>query len=102
MYPFEPMFQAVTATPTCTANFREIDLVTNRNSLRKLLNFASGDVDKNFRIDLDVIHSTLFLTRHEQSSEELTQKMLSQSYGHNFERACTEYEEGLDESTGYR
>jgi len=72
-----------------------------RNSLRKLLDFASRDVYETFRIDLDIVQSTLFMTRHEESSEELAHEMLSQSYGHNFEKACTEYEERLAESTGY-
>jgi len=96
------MFQAVSATPACTVNFAEIDLVTNRNSLRNLLNFASGEVYENFRIDLDIVQSTLFLTRHEESTEELVQGTFSQGYGHNFEKYCTVHEEGLAESTGYR
>jgi len=102
LYPFEPVFQAVSATPACTIDFADIDLVTNRNSLRNLLNFASGEVYENFRIDLDIIQSTLFLTRHEESTDELVQGTFSQGYGRNFEKYCTAHEEGLAESTGYR
>ena len=78
-----------------------VHLVTNRNSLRKLLNFASGRVPESFRIDVNMVHDTLFLTRRERSTRDLIQGNRNAGYGHNFEKAFTKAEAGLEESSGH-
>jgi hypothetical protein len=54
-------------------DFGEVNVVTNRNSLRKLLNFASGRVPMNFRTDVNMVHGTMFLTRRERSTTDKIQ-----------------------------
>lgn len=100
VFPFEPMFAALDLMKP-DFDFGEVDVVTNRNSLRKLLNFASGRVQESFRIDVNMVHSTMFLTRRERNTTEKIQGPRNAGYGHNFERAFTEMEKGLEESSGH-
>ena len=44
---------------------RDLDLVTDRNYPRKLLRFASEDVDQSFRIDVKIQGGVMFLCRWE-------------------------------------
>ena len=99
MFPFEPMFAALDLMKP-DFDFGEVDVVTNRNSLRKLLNFASGRVSESFRIDVDMVHRTMFLTRRERVRRTKSGAR-NAGYGHNFERAFTEMEKGLEESSGH-
>jgi len=57
-YPFEPMFAALDVMKP-SFEFGGVDIVTNRNSLRKLLNFASGFVPESFRIEHKRVHPPL-------------------------------------------
>jgi hypothetical protein len=82
-------------------DFSGVDLVTNRNSLRKLLDFASGRISDSFRIDVNLVNSTLFLTRRERSTRNVIQGFRNSGYGHNFERAFTKPQEGLEDSNGH-
>lgn len=82
-------------------NFTSVDLVTNRNSLRKLLDFAEGRVRDSFRIDLSIIGGTLFLSRHERKLREKLNAYNSAGFGHNFEKAFSAPQEGLEGSTGH-
>lgn len=82
-------------------DFGEVDVVTNRNSLRKLLNFVSGRAPMSFRIDVNMVHGTMFLTRRERSTTEKIQGSRNAGYGHNFERAFTKAEKGLEKSSGH-
>lgn len=82
-------------------NFTGVDLVTNRNSLRKLLDFAEGRARDSFRIDLSIIGETLFLTRHERNARQKLNNHNNSSFGHNFENAFSEPQEGLEDSTGH-
>lgn len=100
MFPFEPMFAALDLMKP-DFDFGEVDVVTNRNSLRKLLNFASGRVSESFRIDVNMVHRTMFLTRRERSTTDKIRGSRNAGYGHNFERAFTEMEKGLEESSGH-
>src|SRR2546421_3858542 len=99
-YPFEPMFAALDLMKP-DFNFGGVDLVTNRNSLRKLLHFASGRPQQSFRIDIKLVQSTLFLTRREKKTREVIRKAMSAGYGHNFERAFTKPLDGLEDSSGH-
>ncbi|KAK3614166.1 hypothetical protein LTR56_027430 [Elasticomyces elasticus] len=46
----------------------DVDIIANRNSLRKLLDFAAGRSQDPFRIDLHLVRQTLFLTLREESA----------------------------------
>lgn len=99
-YPFEPIFQALSVVNP-EYNFTSVDLVTNRNSLRKLLDFAEGRARDNFRIDLSIVGETLFLSRHELKTREKLTKHGHAGFGHNFEKAFSEHQESLRDSTGH-
>jgi hypothetical protein len=99
-YPFEPMFAALDLMKP-DFNFGGVDLVTNRNSLRKLLHFASGRAQHSFRIDIKLVQSTLFLTRREKKTRDVIRKAMDVGYGHNFEHAFTKPLDGLEDSSGH-
>src|SRR4051794_20911785 len=69
-YPFEVAFRA---TELMRPGFRfdDVDVVVNRNSLRKLLDFCHGRAKDSFRIDLYMVHNTLIIERREKSVKEL-------------------------------
>jgi hypothetical protein len=84
------------------ANFRDVDVLTNRNSLRHLLGFAQGRVEKSFRIDLYIIQNTLILSRHEKQTRQRITPSQYVGFGHNFESAFTKPEPGLNSSGHHR
>jgi hypothetical protein len=99
-YPFEPMFAALDLMKP-DFDFGGVNVVTNRNSLRRLLNSASGRVPGAFRSDANLVQNTLFLTRREQSTREVLQGSRHTGYGHNFERRFTNQQNGLEDSSGH-
>jgi hypothetical protein len=52
-------------------DMRDIDLVTDRNSFRKLLRFVSGNMDRPVRIDVKVHGSVMFLCRWETELKQI-------------------------------
>jgi hypothetical protein len=82
-------------------NFTGVDLVANRNSLRKLFAFAAGRMRESFRIDLHMVQKTLFLTRRERNLRELIRGRGNSRFGHSFERAFSIPQLGLEKSTGH-
>lgn len=98
-YPFEPLFQALSVMKQ-TVSFKDVDVVTNRNSLRKLFNFVRGRPSGDFRIDMHIVRDTLFLTRRERNVRDVLHGSLD-SFGHGFERACVTQEEHLKDSTAH-
>lgn len=83
-----------------TVSFKDVDVVTNRNSLRKLFNFVSGRPYSDFRIDMHLVKDTLFLTRRERNIREVLHGSHG-SCGHGFERACVTQEDHLRDSTAH-
>jgi hypothetical protein len=83
-----------------TVSFQNVDVVTNRNSLRKLFNFISGRSYSDFRIDIHMVKNTLFLTRREKNIREVLHGSQG-SFGHGFERACVTQSEHLQDSTAH-
>lgn len=83
-YPLEPLFRSV---KICSPNFEfsQVDVVTDRNNLRKLLNFVEAQADESFRIDFQRVGNMLVLIRCEERSS-----MLCDDYGKDFEQKCTE------------
>ncbi|CCO28808.1 hypothetical protein BN14_02806 [Rhizoctonia solani AG-1 IB] len=104
MHPLEPTFRAISVTQEGIGNkFKlseeNIDIVTDRNSLRKLMRFITFHGpnrdhrygrNREFRIDVQLAPNgrTLVLTRHEESLIDTSTGF--KGYGHNFEKATTE------------
>ena len=99
-YPFEPVFGALSIMNP-DFDFSDVDLVTNRNSLRKLLDFTKGRASDSFRIDLNLIKDTLFLTRRERNTREMVYGNKNSGFGHNFERAFTRPQAGMEDSSSH-
>lgn len=79
----------------------DVDLVTNRNSLRKLFDLAAYKSSDSFRIDLSVIHNTLLLIRHERYVREVLGGTRPSGFGHNFQHAISKPELGLEDTTSH-
>ncbi|KAK5113790.1 hypothetical protein LTR62_003174 [Meristemomyces frigidus] len=80
----------------------DIDIIVNRNSLRKLLDFAAGKRQDPFRIDLHLVHQTLFLTRREKSARVMMGcNRNTRGYGQNFEKTFTTPVAGLNSSSSH-
>ena len=80
---------------------KPIGLTTNRNSLRKLLQFASGEVARSWRIDVDIIEDTMFFTRWEENQALIITGSRNSGYGHEFEKAFLSSDSSLQESSGH-
>lgn len=91
--PFIPLFSALRAANP-SFSFAGVDLLTNRNSLRKLLGVAENRPSQSFRIGATLVRDTLVLFRREHSLREfLPAKGGGASYGHGFEAAFTARED---------
>ena len=99
-YHFEPIFQALSAVGS-GFRFDDVDLVTNRNNLRKLWKWVEGGARHSFRIDLDIIKDTLFMTRWEANDSTLRSGSHTPGYGSNFEKTCSTQKDGLRDSTDH-
>lgn len=82
-YPLESLFRAV---QICSPgfDFKNIDFATDRNNLRKLLNFVEGSADEAFRIDFQKVGNLVALIRHEEQTS-----MFCDDYGKDFENKYT-------------
>ncbi len=61
-YPAEALFRSL-AVMQPGLSMQDFDLVTDRNCLRKLLRFVSSEVDRSFRIDVQIQGDVMFLCR---------------------------------------
>lgn len=94
-YPFEVVFRAVESMNP-TFRFNSVDILLNRNSLRKLHDFCLGRVQDSFRVNLYLVNSTLivemcFVLRGSAQT----------GFGHNFERAVTRLPPDLVDSSAH-
>ncbi|CAE6471854.1 unnamed protein product [Rhizoctonia solani] len=102
-YPLEPDLLAIEVSQGADPNFKlseeMIDIVTNRNNLRKLIDFAnSGTTNRgkhradHFRIDAQLAPNgrTMVLTRYETQASCRQQNEQFIGFDHIFERMCTE------------
>ncbi|KJZ68351.1 hypothetical protein HIM_12260 [Hirsutella minnesotensis 3608] len=99
-YPFETLFQA-TACMRHSFRFDDVDIVVNRNSLRKLLDFCCGRVKQVFRLNLSLVHNTLVIERYEKSARQLIRGSRNSGWGHAFEQAFTKFPTAIQESSGH-
>lgn len=100
IHPFEPVFQAMFITNP-DMRLDEVDIIVNRNSLRKLFDFASGKKQDAFRMDLHMVKDTLFICRRERNFGSLVHGPHDPGFGHSFENAFTKTEEELNSSGGH-
>ncbi|KAK6517517.1 hypothetical protein TWF281_004168 [Arthrobotrys megalospora] len=100
-YPFESLFRAaVSMNPSF--RFDDIDIVVNRNSLRKLLDFSKGVSQDNFRVNLLIVNNTLFIERCERSATMMIRgSHQTPGYGKSFEQAFTRSPDGMDRGAGH-
>ena len=80
--------------------FDNVDVVVNRNSLRKLFNFCCGRSQQGFRLNLMLVHNSLFVERCEGNDSRLTGDFQT-GWGRNFERQFTKLPSGEEESTSH-
>ncbi|KAI1498341.1 hypothetical protein F5X99DRAFT_420649 [Biscogniauxia marginata] len=99
-YPFRPLFQSL-ASMKPQLCFDDVDVVVNRISLRKLLDFCEGRVRESFRINLSLVGDTLFIERCERSLRSFIKRSHVPGYGRSFEEAFTKYPRGLEDSIGH-
>jgi hypothetical protein len=81
--------------------FDNVDVIVNRNSLRKLLDLCQGSCSESFRIKLFMVHNTLVIERSEKSAQIMLRGSGNSGYGHNFKRACTQLSPELSDSSGH-
>lgn len=95
-YPLEPLFRALQAENP-GFELGDIDLVTDRNNIRKLLRFVQGSSSENFEIQVEIAGSkTAVFTRVEIKTKDIIRDF--RGFGHNFEKA---YTKGIPGSTGH-
>lgn len=97
-YPLEPLFRAL-FTVNSDFDLASIDLVTDRNNLRKLLRFISNEDDKPFIIAVQRLGTTTLFTRTEERTSEYVTSF--RGFGHEFEKAYTKWPSGMENSTGH-
>ena len=100
-YPLLPLFAAVEHLDP-NFPFTSMDIITDRNNLRKLTRFVEGPISSegDFRIDMQLVgESTVLFVRHEEKALESAPER--HGYGHNFEKITTEFYPGCEESIGH-
>ncbi|KAK4185250.1 hypothetical protein QBC35DRAFT_504089 [Podospora australis] len=95
-FPLEPLFRAALAENP-DFSLHNVDLVTDRGNIRKLLRFVQASSDDHFQILVEVIgdgdSTTALFTRVEPKTMETLQGF--RGYGRNFEKAYTEQSAGM-------
>jgi hypothetical protein len=71
----------------------EVDILTTRNSLRRLLSWVTGKVDRDFRIDFQLLGKNTVVFSFRRGNDKKT-FYGPNGYGHNFEVAFTESSTG--------
>jgi len=90
--PLEPLFRVLyNANPLY--NIRSINVVTNRNNIRKLLSFINPGSTRNgldiFTINIETTKNTAIFCCEEAAIHELIRPQEFRGYGHEFEKANT-------------
>ncbi|KAI0783480.1 hypothetical protein C8Q75DRAFT_435704 [Abortiporus biennis] len=106
LYPLLPLFKAVEVGEgelgeKEKVDWAEVDFVTDRNNLRKLLRWVSGKArgKQDFRIDTQLAGKrTVLFTRFEQR---VIAMRGGSGFGSNFEKVSTKPVPGCERTTGY-
>jgi hypothetical protein len=91
--PVEPLFRALYVVQP-SFNIRSTDVVTERNSMRKLLAFVSGregtgNPFQAFTIKIEAVRNTIILCWTESATHEFIGPDEFKGYGHEFEKKYT-------------
>ena len=96
--PLEPLFRAIyTINPEYDP--KQIDLVTDRNNLGKLVNVISGIRLNDFRIDIELVGNTLLFQRWERFNEDCVSSSDFKGFWKRFEQILTTYPADLRNSS---
>ncbi|KAH7359370.1 hypothetical protein B0T11DRAFT_341481 [Plectosphaerella cucumerina] len=100
--PLEPLFRALHITNP-SFNLKTIDVVTDRNNIRKLLSFVSPGTNIHgtdpFTITIEFVKDTAIFCRDETKTYEIIGPNEFRGFGHNFEKVYTK--DQLNGSTGH-
>ncbi|QKX63694.1 uncharacterized protein TRUGW13939_10865 [Talaromyces rugulosus] len=101
-YPLEPLFRALYIDHP-SFDLQSVDLITDRNNIRKLLSFINPTTSKNglesFTINVEVLKNTVIFCRAETETKKFIQPHEFIGYGHEFEKAFTT--DRIGASTGH-
>ena len=100
--PLEPLFRALyIAKPSF--DIRSVDVVTDRNNVRKLLSFVNPGSTRSgletFTIDVEVTKNTAIFSRVETATQEYIGPHEFRGFGHEFEKVYTTNQ--ISGSTGH-
>ncbi|KAI4927284.1 hypothetical protein J4E85_005794 [Alternaria conjuncta] len=99
-YPFEPAFAAL-AVMGPDVVLDQVDIIANRNSLRKLLDFSAGRKLDIFCMGLHMVGNTLVISRKERNAQQMIHGAPNAGYGHNFEKTFTMPDHGMGNSSSH-
>lgn len=92
--PMLPLFAAIDALHD-NYPYKDFDLVTDRNGLRKLLRYIDNvHTEDDFRIDVDLVGKTCLFTRQEENA---TLSIQNTGYGNEYLKATTRVPPGCEE-----
>lgn len=101
-YPIEPLFRSLFIEHP-TFNLQNVDVITDRNNIRKLLQFVqpkqSSYTLESFTINAEVTQNTIIFCRTEAATSEVIGPNDFRGYGREFERRYTTAE--VSGSTGH-
>ncbi|KAF2760115.1 geranylgeranyl pyrophosphate synthetase [Pseudovirgaria hyperparasitica] len=100
--PLEPLFRALYLTQP-SFDITTVDLVSDRNNLRKLLSFVDPNTParrrESFTIRVECVKDTIVFCREDTAATTYIGKNEFMGYGHSFEEACTENQ--VEHGTGH-
>jgi hypothetical protein len=96
--PLMPIFAAIDDLHEGRYEYEKLDIVSDRNNLRKLLRWATGNGDA-FRIDIERAGQTCLFTRREEKDSEVV--IGFRGFGHEYEKAATRLAPGCEKATGH-
>jgi hypothetical protein len=90
--PLEPLFRSL-YTEKPSYNIHQVDLITDRNNVRKLLSFVNPNLSRNglepFTIEIEATSNTAMFCRAETETRTFIRPHDFRGYGHEFEKAFT-------------
>jgi len=100
--PLEPLFRALYFTNP-SFDIRSIDIVTDRNIIRKLLSFINPSSTRNgleaFIFNIEIAKNTAIFSRVETATHEIIKPHEFRGFGHEFEKVYTTTQ--INGSTGH-
>ncbi|KAJ5111460.1 hypothetical protein N7532_001995 [Penicillium argentinense] len=90
--PLEPLFRSL-YTERPSYDIHEVDVITDRNNVRKLLSYINPNLSRNgpepFTIEIEVKDNTAIFCRAETETHTFIGPLDFRGYGHQFEKAFT-------------